>query len=79
MTIARSAAVTLSAERPSPSTRARARPSPSTVLAYVLFFPHLIAGPILRPHELIPQLDAPRKARVLFPTAAITIFTIGLV
>src|SRR5262249_1042937 len=23
----------------------------STVLAYVLFFPHLIAGPILRPHE----------------------------
>ena len=38
------------------------RPSPSTVLAYVLFFPHLIAGPILRPHELIPQLDHPRKA-----------------
>ena len=24
------------------------RPSASTVLAYVLFFPHLIAGPILR-------------------------------
>src|ERR1700730_5452435 len=28
----------------------------TTVLGYVLFFPHLIAGPILRPHQLIPQL-----------------------
>src|SRR5262249_43233171 len=34
---------------------------PSTVLAYVLFFPHLIAGPILRPDELIPQLERPRS------------------
>lgn len=25
--------------------------------AYTLFFPHLIAGPILKPQELIPQLD----------------------
>ncbi|MCW5745894.1 MAG: MBOAT family protein [Alphaproteobacteria bacterium] len=29
----------------------------------VLFFPHLIAGPILRPHELLPQLAKPRPAR----------------
>jgi len=51
----------------------------STVLAYVLFFPHLIAGPILRPHELIPQLERPRAAslrRLAFPLA---IFTVGLV
>ena len=27
--------------------------------AYILFFPQLIAGPILRPHELIPQLKKP--------------------
>ena len=27
---------------------------PRTILAYVLFFPHLIAGPILRPYELDP-------------------------
>jgi alginate O-acetyltransferase complex protein AlgI len=53
--------------------------SPATVLAYVLFFPHLIAGPILRPVELIPQLQHPRAARVLFPTVAIAIFTLGLV
>jgi alginate O-acetyltransferase complex protein AlgI len=52
---------------------------PSTVLAYVLFFPHLIAGPILRPRELIPQLAKPRAAtlrRIAYPLA---IFTLGLV
>ena len=32
--------------------------SPRWLLGYTLFFPHLIAGPILRPHELIPQLHA---------------------
>ena len=34
----------------------------SKLLAYVLFFPHLIAGPILRPHELLPQLSRPTAA-----------------
>lgn len=29
----------------------------------VLFFPHLIAGPILRPHELMPQLARRQSAR----------------
>jgi alginate O-acetyltransferase complex protein AlgI len=52
---------------------------PLTVLAYVLFFPHLIAGPILRPIELIPQLEHPRRKKSLLPTAAIAVFTIGLV
>jgi alginate O-acetyltransferase complex protein AlgI len=50
-----------------------------TVLGYVLFFPHLIAGPILRPIELIPQLEHPRQRKSLLPTAAIAVFTIGLV
>lgn len=52
--------------------------SVSTVLAYVLFFPHLIAGPILRPGELIPQLEQPRgrRGRLVVPVA---IFTLGLV
>ncbi|MEM8811971.1 MAG: hypothetical protein AAGF59_05075, partial [Pseudomonadota bacterium] len=31
-----------------------------TLLGYVLFFPQLIAGPILRPSELVPQLEKPR-------------------
>jgi alginate O-acetyltransferase complex protein AlgI len=38
------------------------RATPTTLTGYVLFFPHLIAGPILRPIELIPQLRHPRSA-----------------
>ena len=49
------------------------------VLSYVLFFPHLIAGPILRPHELIPQLKAPRPARWRAITVGLAIFSVGLV
>jgi len=30
------------------------------VFLYLSLFPHLVAGPIVRPNELIPQLDAPR-------------------
>lgn len=56
-----------------------ARQRPSTVLAYVLFFPHLIAGPILRPHELIPQLERPRRALPRRLAVPIAIFTLGLV
>src|SRR5262249_25535434 len=52
---------------------------PRTVLAYVLFFPHLIAGPILRPFELIPQLEAPRIATLRGFVAPLAIFTLGLV
>jgi alginate O-acetyltransferase complex protein AlgI len=52
---------------------------PLTVLGYVLFFPHLIAGPILRPIELIPQIEHPRRAKFLRPAAAISVFTVGLV
>jgi alginate O-acetyltransferase complex protein AlgI len=53
--------------------------SPQTLLAYVLFFPHLIAGPILRPIELIPQLEHPRRKKWLLPTAGVAVFTLGLV
>jgi alginate O-acetyltransferase complex protein AlgI len=56
-----------------------AQTRPLTVLGYVLFFPHLIAGPILRPIELIPQLEHPRRKKSLLPTAAVAVFTIGLV
>jgi len=47
--------------------------------AYILYFPQLIAGPILRPHELIPQLQKQSEFKInfngiIFP---IFIFTIG--
>jgi len=53
----------------------------SNLSGLVLFFPHLIAGPILRPHELLPQLNKPKaiqrtlKPRVVFGAA---FFTLGI-
>jgi alginate O-acetyltransferase complex protein AlgI len=46
--------------------------------AYMVFFPHLIAGPILRPHELIPQLNRPRAALGASFKLGVLLFTIGL-
>ena len=51
----------------------------ATLLAYILFFPQLIAGPILRPSELLPQLlrkVTAQRQRILF---GLGIFTVGLV
>ena len=45
------------------SSRLRASRSPLDVLLYISFFPHLVAGPIVRAHDFLPQLAAPRKAR----------------
>ncbi|WP_445367066.1 MBOAT family O-acyltransferase [Methylomonas sp. BW4-1] len=56
-----------------------ARSSASAVLAYVLFFPHLIAGPILRPSELLPQLERQRMATLRRFTVPLAIFSLGLV
>jgi D-alanyl-lipoteichoic acid acyltransferase DltB (MBOAT superfamily) len=41
--------------------RKRLRPvqSPLHLALFITWFPHLIAGPIVRPSELIPQFDAP--------------------
>lgn len=50
-----------------------------TVLGYVLFFPHLIAGPILRPAELIPQIESPSRASLREITPALAIFSASLI
>jgi alginate O-acetyltransferase complex protein AlgI len=49
------------------------------LLGYVLFFPHLIAGPILRPNELLPQLRQLRRAMDARFALGALIFSIGLV
>jgi D-alanyl-lipoteichoic acid acyltransferase DltB (MBOAT superfamily) len=48
--------------------------------AFVCFFPHLIAGPIVRPADILPQLQAPRLARPIAANLAVglTIFLLGL-
>jgi alginate O-acetyltransferase complex protein AlgI len=49
------------------------------LLGYVLFFPHLIAGPILRPNELLPQLREKRRVIDARFSLGALIFAIGLV
>ena len=45
---------------------------------YLSFFPHLVAGPIVRPGELIPQLDAPRNPRRVDTSRAFYLIATGL-
>jgi D-alanyl-lipoteichoic acid acyltransferase DltB (MBOAT superfamily) len=48
-------------------------------LAFVAFFPHLVAGPIVRPRDLLPQLrEAPRFDAGL-ASRALLMITLGLV
>ena len=53
--------------------------SPRWLLGYTLFFPHLIAGPILRPHELIPQLQRQMPIRRGNLLPGLALFTSGLI
>jgi alginate O-acetyltransferase complex protein AlgI len=46
---------------------------------YLSFFPHLVAGPIVRAKEFIPQLQGPRDPRKVAVGAAVALIVIGLV
>jgi D-alanyl-lipoteichoic acid acyltransferase DltB (MBOAT superfamily) len=46
--------------------------------AYLSFFPHLVAGPIVRPGELIPQLGSPRDPRYVDTARAFFLIATGL-
>jgi alginate O-acetyltransferase complex protein AlgI len=41
--------------------RVSASRSPLDILLYLSFFPHLVAGPIVRAHEFLPQLQRPAR------------------
>ncbi len=45
---------------------------------YLSFFPHLVAGPIVRPSELIPQIDSPRSPRRVDTSRAFYLIATGL-
>jgi D-alanyl-lipoteichoic acid acyltransferase DltB (MBOAT superfamily) len=49
-------------------------------LLYIVFFPHLIAGPIVRHHELLPQLEEPRPMPTRWTdlTWGLHLFVLGL-
>ena len=46
---------------------------------YLSFFPHLVAGPIVRAKEFIPQLQSPRDPRKVAVGAGVALIVIGLV
>ncbi len=48
------------------------------VFLYLAFFPHLVAGPIVRPNELIPQLERRRDARHVDVARAMWLIVGGL-
>jgi len=44
---------------------------------FVAFFPQLVAGPIVRAREFLPQLDRPRRWRDVDVRAALVLFLVG--
>ena len=56
-------------------------PPASTVdfALYLSFFPHVVAGPIVRAREFIPQLASPRNPRNVAVGAGVVLIAIGLV
>jgi D-alanyl-lipoteichoic acid acyltransferase DltB (MBOAT superfamily) len=56
--------------------------APSSLLdvaIYLSFFPHLVAGPIVRAREFLPQLEKPRDPRRVAVGAGLTLIAFGLV
>src|SRR5688572_14544671 len=45
---------------------------------FVTFFPHLVAGPIVRPPQLVPQFEVPRKATSQQLINGMLLLTLGL-
>lgn len=45
---------------------------------FVTFFPHLVAGPIVRPPQLVPQFETPRSANKIQMTDGLLLVSIGL-
>ena len=52
--------------------------TPLDFAVYLAFFPQLVAGPIVRTHELIPQMNEPRALRHTEFTRALTLIAAGL-
>lgn len=45
---------------------------------FVTFFPHLVAGPIVRPPQLVPQFETPRKATYKQVIDGLLLLSLGL-
>src|SRR6185369_11969017 len=49
------------------------------VAVYLSFFPHLVAGPIVRAREFLPQLQEPRDPRKVAVGSGLALIGLGLV
>jgi D-alanyl-lipoteichoic acid acyltransferase DltB (MBOAT superfamily) len=49
------------------------------VAIYISFFPHVVAGPIVRAREFLPQLASPRNPRNVAVGAGVVLIALGLV
>jgi D-alanyl-lipoteichoic acid acyltransferase DltB (MBOAT superfamily) len=49
------------------------------VAVYLSFFPHLVAGPIVRAREFLPQLERPRDPRDVAVGEGVVLIVVGLV
>ena len=45
---------------------------------FVTFFPHLVAGPIVRPEQLVPQFETPRRANATQLLKGLFLLSLGL-
>lgn len=45
---------------------------------FVTFFPHLVAGPIVRPPQLVPQFETPRRATQMQMMQGLFLLSLGL-
>src|SRR6185295_13423499 len=54
-------------------------PSYLEYLTFVAFFPHLVAGPIVRPRDLLPQLARPAHFEPTLASQALFTIAVGLV
>jgi alginate O-acetyltransferase complex protein AlgI len=54
-------------------------PSYLEYITFVAFFPHLVAGPIVRPRDLLPQLSNPPRFDTVAASQALFLIAVGLV
>jgi D-alanyl-lipoteichoic acid acyltransferase DltB (MBOAT superfamily) len=54
-------------------------PSYLEYITFVAFFPHLVAGPIVRPRDLLPQLANPPRFDAVLASGALFTIALGLV
>ncbi|MEO0676014.1 MAG: MBOAT family O-acyltransferase [Pseudomonadota bacterium] len=55
-----------------------ARRNPADIFLYISFFPQLVAGPIVRASDFLPQIDAPRVPTAAIRAEAVVLILIGL-